>query len=174
MKKIRTLWRRHIHTCGNKDIAICLCMIWNKGALTQHKTCWKSCHSLGLQAPNYMNQIFQLRYCTFFKSRGCKNIWGQSWRTQRKVPTRPTQTQCTWGQLIWQIFYRPPDLTFDIFGAYWPTRMQSTSFERSDSYRFVAWSPRLWYYFYKVLCWIELPLFDIIQRQMAISFLPRV
>ena len=24
---------------GKKDIAICLCMIWNKGTLTQHKTC---------------------------------------------------------------------------------------------------------------------------------------
>ena len=23
------------------------------------------------------------------KSRGCKNIWGQSWRSQRKLPTRP-------------------------------------------------------------------------------------
>ena len=26
----------------------------------------------------------------FCKSRVCKNIWGQSWRLQRKLPTRPT------------------------------------------------------------------------------------
>ena len=27
------------------------------------------------------------------KSRGCKNIWGQSWRSQRKLPTRPNSNQ---------------------------------------------------------------------------------
>ena len=53
----------------------------------------------------------------------------------------------TVGQLNRQIFYQPPTLTFDIFAASWPTRMHSTSFERSDSYLFGAWSPRLWYDF---------------------------
>ena len=79
------------------------------------------------------------------KSRGCKNVWGQSWRSQS--PTWPTRTRCAWGWLNWQIFYQPPTLTFDIFAAYWPTRMQSTSFERSDSYLFGARSPGLWYDF---------------------------
>ena len=33
-------------------VAICLCMIWNKGTLTKQKTCWKSYHSIRLLAPN--------------------------------------------------------------------------------------------------------------------------
>ena len=42
-------WRS---TRGKKDTPICLCMIWNKGTLTQDKNFKKSYHSLGLQALN--------------------------------------------------------------------------------------------------------------------------
>ena len=81
------------------------------------------------------------------KSKGCKNIWGQSSRSQRKLPTRLTQTWCTQGWLNWQIFYQPPTLTFDILAVPWPKSMFNTSFERSESYLLKARSPKPWHDF---------------------------
>ena len=122
-----------------------------------------------------MNQIFQMRYCASLWVKGLQKYLRSTLEVAKKItnsansnPMRPM------NRLNRQIFYRPLTLTFDIFVASWPTRMHSTSFERSDSYLFGAWSPRLWYDFEHILCWVKVPLFHIIQRQMAVSFLPRV
>ena len=48
--------------------------------------------------------------------------------------------------------------------------MWSTSFERSHSYLFEARSPRLWYNFWYVICWLKVPLFHIVQIQMGVAF----
>ena len=78
------------------------------------------------------------------------------------------------GWPSWQFSLRPPTLTSNIFAASWLTRMYSTSFERSDSYLFGVRSPRLWFDFKQFLCWVNVPLFHIIQRQMDVSFFPRL
>ena len=97
------------------------------------------------------------------RSRDCKNIGGQSWKSQRKVQT---WTQCAQGQLNWQIFYLPSNLTFDIFAASLPTRAYNTSFENSDSYLFGDWKPGPWHDFWCDLCLLKVPLFHIIQRSL--------
>ena len=61
------------------------------------------------------------------RSRGCKNIRGQSWRLIRNCRF---ETDAPGARLIWQIFF---DLQLpDIFAASWPTRVYSTPFERYD------------------------------------------
>ena len=46
------------YTRGKKDIAICLCMIWNKGILTQHKPIKSHSTDMGFKLQTDMNQIF--------------------------------------------------------------------------------------------------------------------
>ena len=149
MKKI--LHDLSIYTRGKKDTAICLCMIWNKGTLSKHKSVKSHTTALGFRLQTDMNQIFQMRHCTalyILVSQEVAKIFevkvgGRKENCQLGQP----RTRYARGWLNRQIFYRPPTLTFDIFAASWPTRMHSTSFERSDSYLFGAWSPMLWYDF---------------------------
>ena len=82
-----------------------------------------------------------------FRSRGCKNIRGQSWRFKKidQISQAPGASVSNLAESA--ISYRPPTLTSDIFAASWPTRAYSTSFERSDSYLFGDWKPGPWHDF---------------------------
>ena len=70
------------------------------------------------------------------RSRGCKNIKGQSWRLMKNLPVRPAPGASVSNLAESAITYQPPTLTSDIFAASWPTRMYSTLFKRPDSYLF--------------------------------------
>ena len=71
-----------------------------------------------------------MRYCTFLQVKRLKKYLRSKLEVAKKI--------------AYPAGLEPDELTFDIFAAYWPTRMHSTSFERSNSYLFGAWSPRLW------------------------------
>ena len=92
----------------------------------------------------------------------------------KNLLVQPTQGPSVWSRAESAIFFSTSNFDLKIFAASLPTMMYSTSFERSDSYLFGARSPRSWHYFLHMLCWLKLPLFHIIQRQMSLSFLPRV
>ena len=46
------------YTRSKNDTPICLCMIWSRGDLSQHDTCWKLYHSLALLAPKRYKSQF--------------------------------------------------------------------------------------------------------------------
>ena len=81
------------------------------------------------------------------RSRGCKNIRGQSWRKIRNCWLSQIRDWCAQGPVDLADFFRPLNLTSDIFAASWPTREYSASFERSDSYLFGDRKPGPWHDF---------------------------
>ena len=98
---------------------ICLCMIWNKGTLTKHKTYQKSYHSIKL----LQIWIRSFKWGTEHpcRSRGYKNIKGQSWRLIENLAVQlaPGASGLRlveldiffWNLQIWpQIFWQPLDL----------------------------------------------------------------
>ena len=81
------------------------------------------------------------------RSRGCKTIRGQSLRSKKICQISQALGASVSNLAESAIFYQPPTLTSDIFAASWRTRTYSTSFERSDSYLFGDWKP-------KVIVWL--------------------
>ena len=85
--------------------------------------------ALGFWIQTGMNHIFQMKYFTFFYSQEAAKIFEVKVKGRKEnCQLGPSRTQCNWGRLNLQIFYRPPTLTFDIFATSWPTRMHSSSF----------------------------------------------
>ena len=106
------------------------------------------------------------------RSRGCKNIRGQSWRSKKICQSSRTAGASVSNLAESAIPHWPPTLTSDIFSASWPTRKYSTSFERSDSCLFGEWKPRPWHDFEHDLWSLKVPSFHIIQRPLLKQKLP--
>ena len=100
------------------------------------------------------------------RSRGCKNIRGQLWKSIRNCQLSQIWDWCSQGPADLADFFRPPTFTSDIFASSWPTRTYSTSFKRSDSYLFGDWKPGPWHEIQLDLCSLKVPSFDIIQRPL--------
>ena len=97
---------------------------------------------------------------------------GQSWRSIRNCRLGQTRDWCARGAAALAYFFQPSTLTSDIFAASLPTRKNSTSFERSNSYLFGEWKPRPWHNFWYDLWSLKVPSFHIIQRPLLKQKLP--
>ena len=90
--------------------------MWNRGILSQHNACQKSCHGLRLLAPNrYESDLSNDILYALVGQEAAKNIRGQSWRLIRYCRLSQIRDWCARGPADLADFFRPPTLTSVFF-----------------------------------------------------------
>ena len=127
------------YTCGKRDTPICLCMMWNRGILSQKKNMIRVKLEPWASTPNRYESDLSNEVLYILVGQMAEKISEVKLKKICQISRAPGASGSRWAALA--ISNRPPTLTSDIFAASSPTRADSTSFKRSYHYLFRDWKP---------------------------------